>query len=204
MAHEPVGVEFTPCELPDDVLLGIGRLIRATAEIEDIISVHLCDVSSITEGLLVAFMGRTSAAQKLKFAEQFAKATHPHAAAAHKACFGESYDRIIRCRNAVAHGLLLGQDARGNYAFRTASISEMETEFLTVKAVAYSGEAIIGAANAAEQIIPQMDEILRVKDKRQERLAQYRGHPPKALSRAKRAEARQLQRQSSRPSPRKA
>ena len=68
---EPVTV--TPHTLSDDELKDIGRLVRAFAEIEDIVAVHLCQVGSLNEGQLAVLVGRLGISQRVKMAEQFAK-----------------------------------------------------------------------------------------------------------------------------------
>jgi hypothetical protein len=39
------GSKLLPCELSDAQLLAIGRLIRACAEIEDLVNLYLCNLA---------------------------------------------------------------------------------------------------------------------------------------------------------------
>lgn len=168
---EPVTV--TPHTLSDDELKDIGRLVRAFAEIEDIVAVHLCQVGSLNEGQLAVLVGRLGISQRVKMAEQFAKGLGGAAWEAHKACFKSgAFKTLVDCRNAVAHGYLLGLTKEGTLAFRTASMSDVDPEFVTLKVVTYAPASIRRNGEEAVKLVAQLDQILRTSKRRKEHLSQ--------------------------------
>jgi hypothetical protein len=179
-----------PYKLTQKQLLGIGRLIRACAEIEDITTLHMCELADITEGQSLVFLGRAARSQKLRIAETFAKARGGKTAEAFASCFdNDEYRAIIRCRNAVAHGLLLGLTDQNKIAFRVADV--VGTDGLTISILVNSFEkhSFETFAKMAEDAIPQLERILGLGALRQKRrelgLDPHRKAPPQGKQSAK-------------------
>lgn len=160
-----------PYTLSDSELLAIGKIIRGCAEIEDILSIHLCQMADISEGQLLILLGRANITSKLATAEQLAKAKGGAPWAAHQACFDtDAFKKLFRCRNAVAHGVLLGKSQDGMLIFRTSTAKSKTPDVVSIRAATFDPSDLDSFANIAREIVPQFDEILRTKRFRDERI----------------------------------
>src|SRR5688572_18270248 len=102
------GSTIKPYQLTNDELAAIGRVIRACAEIEDIINLYLYKLADIPEGSGMLLLGRMAVANRIKLLGLFAQG---HGAEP-KRLFKEAFDNgdfrdLIKMRNTVAHGFLL-------------------------------------------------------------------------------------------------
>ena len=159
----------TPYTLTDADLLAIGRIVRGCAEIEDIIDAHLCQVADISPGQLLIFLGRSNMRSKLAMAEQLAKVKSKAAFEAHRTCFNhEAFSGLVKCRNAVAHGVLLGKLPDGAILFRTATANKTDDDTVAIKAIPYSPDDLQTFAKISAELIPQFDKILRTTKLRRE------------------------------------
>src|SRR4051812_5383110 len=94
-ASEPS--ELRPYVLTDDELRGLGRLIRACAEIEDIIDLYLYRLADISEGAGKLLLGRVPASARLNMIEAFAKSHGPEPLKLYRLVFdNEHYRAIVR------------------------------------------------------------------------------------------------------------
>jgi hypothetical protein len=122
-----------------------------------------------------------SSSAKVKLAEQFAAARGGEAPEVHRECFdNEHYYEIIRCRNTVAHGILLGKDEEGLIAFQVQETIGVEGTKVFTTANAYEEGAFAAYADQAEWVIPQIEARLKLQASRQNRLSQGLGPHPKA------------------------
>jgi hypothetical protein len=179
--YSKTGAAIRPYALSDETLLAMGRLVRAFAEIEDIVNLHMCRLANIPEGLSLLMLGRTPMSQKLNLANVFAKARGGQAKVATDQCFDTDQFRILQqCRNVVAHGVLLGMiEGEGEefVAFRTTTPLAPDSQEVSFEVVSYRPQDFPKFAKVAEQSIPRIEALLRVRALREERLAQpLEGH----------------------------
>jgi hypothetical protein len=100
----------------------MGRIIRAYAEIEDIVTLVLCSLIGLNEAKALVLFGRMAISAKLKIMESFSRITGPDAIRTYNLCFdSEDFHSITRCRNAIAHGVYFGVTEGGEYAFRLSA-----------------------------------------------------------------------------------
>lgn len=172
----PFNKRFLPYQLTDDQLLAIGKLLRLCAEIEEIVDVHLCNVAEISEGQMHVLLGQSSAARKVKVAEVRAKSLGKACSDAHKACFNHpEYIKLVRCRNAMAHGQMLGLTETNQIAILISEVTASDAETVAVKVRVYGHDDFAAFANVAAQLIPEFDRVLRTKALREKRREQFRG-----------------------------
>src|SRR4051812_29490692 len=94
---------ITPCSLSDDQLSAIGRLIRAFAEIEDIINLRLAALTGVPEGIVLVFLGRTSVTKKLQILKFVSEGKGVEAETLFAQAFGNPHFRDLQdMRNTVA------------------------------------------------------------------------------------------------------
>lgn len=171
--YSATGSAVKPITLGEDIILAIGRLIRACAEIEDLLTLFLCELAQIKEGQFVILLGRTPVSKKVKLAKDFAEAHGPEEVDKFNRCFGnEGFKTIFGMRNAVAHGLLLGETDEGKIAFRLVdTVGWGEFGQVSILVTSFAPEDFGNVAKMAEDGVPQLEAILRLQDQRAERRA---------------------------------
>ena len=60
---------LTQALIPDEGLISIGHLVRAFAEIDDLILLYICGLAEINESCVVVLLGRAPGAATLDMAE---------------------------------------------------------------------------------------------------------------------------------------
>jgi hypothetical protein len=148
----------------------MARIIRACAEIEDIITLHLCQLARIGEAESVVLLGRVPVSTKLKMATVIADALGGEAAETHHRCFdSEAFKGLMRCRNTIAHGLLLGLNDEGGLAFRTIDVAGADETALNMNVISFNLEDFAPIAKSAEEAIPALERLLKLQAWRRER-----------------------------------
>lgn len=161
-----------PYSLSNEELLDIGRLVRACAEIDDIINLHLYNLADITEGTGIILLGRMPTSARLNLVEAFAKSKGPEQVESYRQAFGnEHYKAIIRCRNTVAHGTLMGVTDNDLVAFQVQDTQGVGDNKVITTVNAYSHDAFGQFAGQAEDIIPQMETKFGLRALRENRRA---------------------------------
>ena len=149
-------VTTQPIVLGDDVLASVGRLIRAFAEIEEIITLFISALARINQSQAVIVLGRAQLARKIAMAEQLATIAGGQHLERYKACFNTAeFKDAHTCRNIMAHGILLGVDNEGMLAFLTDKTDAPEGSSTIQLVASYKPEAIAGWSKwAASNIVP--------------------------------------------------
>ena len=66
-------VGVTPGALDDKALLVIARLVRACAELEDIVNLFICNLAEISESRMIVLLGKSAISKRVEIAEYLAK-----------------------------------------------------------------------------------------------------------------------------------
>lgn len=160
-----------PAKISEQTLAEIGRLIRACAEIEDIIDLHICNLAEISESKAAILLGRTAVTRRLEIAKTLAKTREGDAFERHNHAFSnEEFGDIIDCRNAVAHGKLLGENDDGDLSFLTMNTAMPDGDAAIRIVASYPPDAIRHFATMAEGAIAPLEKLLKVEALREERL----------------------------------
>jgi hypothetical protein len=160
-----------PSELPDDIVLSIGKLVRACAEMEDILDLFICGLAEISESKATILLGRTAVTRRVEIALELAKLRTDEAVTVHKKAFDSAFDDILYCRNVVSHGTFMGTSEHG-YVFRTALPGPTLTDQKLRLAVALPAQTIHDTAALATLRAAELEEFLQVKEQRAERQTQ--------------------------------
>jgi hypothetical protein len=185
-----VGSEIHPYSLSDEELYWIGRLVRATAEIEDIIKEHVCRLTELPMGAVTILLGRMPMSARLNIARAFAEARG--ILDDHKECFeSDTFRGFIKCRNTVAHGALLGMSDRNEIVFEVQETQGVESDQVYVSAVGYRPGGFRWHAQLAEKAIPELEDRLKLKASREERRTQPLHPHAKAPRKGKQSQAPQ-------------
>jgi hypothetical protein len=170
ISHSSVGSEIKPYLLTKGQVLAIGRIIRACAEIEDIINLHLHRLAGIKEGLAIIMLGRLPVSARIKLAESLAMGRGSKTLEIHKACFdNDAYRDVMRCRNTVAHGWLLGLTDDNWIAFQVQETSGVEEGRVQTVVNAYKRRELFKIAGMAERLIPRLEQNLGLQALREKR-----------------------------------
>ncbi len=161
---------LSPTSLDDRTLTAIGRLIRACAEIEDMIDLFIASVAELNEQKTTILLGRTAVSRRIEIAMELCKLRTDKALAVHQSVFGASFDDLLEIRNTVAHGKLLGITGDGMLAFLT-TYPGPTTPNSSIRIVkSYLPEAIEQWAMAAERDLPMLAKQLQIETLLEERL----------------------------------
>jgi hypothetical protein len=159
----------------------IGRLLRACAEIENLLSLYLFELADVDRECGIALIGKAPAKSRLVIAQKLA-GTGTDIAQKLRECFIESgHKEAVDARNCLAHGTFLGLDDDGRYTFEN-EVWELEIEederVLYTQTVAFSGPEIGHLATSTEKLIPVVEKKLGLRSLRQKlRQLPLRAHP---------------------------
>ena len=196
--------DIHPYELKEPELLAIGRLVRAMAYIEYLITFYLCKSAEITEGQAIILLGRMQPSARLKLAETFAMTKGQEAIELHKEMFdNEHYHGLVRCRNTAVHGFLLGITDEGGIAFSVQESAGADNNKIYQTARAYKANDFADAATVAEGVIPQIIDRLGLQSLLEKRRAQALDAHPKSRQTTKPLAKRARPRPSSSVSPKR-
>ena len=177
--------DATPADLDDQTLTEIGRLIRACAEIEDLVTFFICNLAEMSETRATVLLGRIGITQRIAIAKYLAQLSGGGAVTLCKHAFDADFQTILDCRNAVAHGVFLGTVEEGRLAFLTRKTVLPETDAARQVVEAYLPANIALYARTAEGAIPKLEEYLKVKELRQNRYGKPLSGHPKAKAKTK-------------------
>ena len=159
-------VNVTPAQLDDKALLAIARLVRACAELEDIVNLFICNLAEISESRMVVLLGKSAISKRVEIAEYLAKMGTKTAQELATWAFNEGFWNTFRCRNDVAHGVLLGKNEEEAWSFLTAKTETPEGPSAIQIVASYETSFLEIMATTAEEAIPQLEERLKLKDQR--------------------------------------
>lgn len=145
-----------PTSLNDDVLVSIGRLIRAFAEIEEIVTLFISALAKLNQSQAVIILSRAQLTRKLAIAEQLATIAGEQHLERYKACFATvSFKNAQECRNIMAHGILFGLGEDGLLAFLTDKTDAPEGQSTIQLVASYHPDTIASWAKwAADSVEP--------------------------------------------------
>ena len=177
--------DLKPAKLDDPTLAAIGRLVRAFSEYEELVSLYIGALSRLNQSELVVLLGRTAVTRRLEMAEMLAKLAGEEELARFKAAFhSPQFKDIHQCRNAVAHGILLGMDDTGMLAFLTDKTDAQPDDGSTIQIVAsYHPKLIESISIMAEGSIDSVADHLRLR-------SWLKRHQPQALRPHRKAQPR--------------
>jgi hypothetical protein len=138
--------------MPDSLLKDIGRLVRATAEIEDIIFIAITALVQTTEGKSSVLLGRIAVTTALVKLQQLTTQYAPNLSPTLKTIISDRIRPLLQVRNAVAHGVYIGFH-EDHYEFLSNIIFEPEDEQTHKKVFSYSEAYVRSAAGVAEELI---------------------------------------------------
>jgi hypothetical protein len=184
--YSPKATGVDPVPLDERALLTIGRIIRACAEMEDLVNLFICNLAEISETKMVVMLGKTNLRTRAQIAEYFSKLNTPQAQELAKWAFSDGFWNIQTCRNCIAHGVLLGKDEDGHWTFLTSRTETPEGTSAIQLVAGYTIEHLEEVARVAEEAIPQYEDRLRLKGLRQARYGRPLSPHRKGLPQQKR------------------
>lgn len=167
--------------------LMIGQLVRAFAEIEDIISLYLYKLANVSESCGCVMLGRTPISVRISQLAYLASLHGDEAVQLHKARFTPEFFDALKCRNVVAHGVLLGRANIGErdlgWAFMTNENAEPNTPLLTAGVtICFTTESITHHTVYAVKQVDELAIALGVQELRLGRRGMPLNNHPKSRS----------------------
>lgn len=188
--YSPDTVSLKQEELGEPEYAAIGRLIRACAEIEDLVTLSVADLLQTSEAAAVVALGQTPISKKLAIANYLAGTRSADWVARFAECFGDDYKEVITCRNAVAHGVYVGRWGDGRWAFLTAKTEPPIPGATFQVVISFKTEDIELYAASARDLVQYIEKTLGLSTHRKSRHAQsllpHRKSQPKQKQGAKR------------------
>lgn len=153
--------ELKQALLDDDTLAGIGRMVRAFAEFEELLTLFIGALAKLNQSQLVIILGRAALTRQMDMAENLAKIAGGKHLESYNATFNTTHFRDWHtCRNAVAHGTLLGVDDEGYLAFLTDKTDLPQGSSTVQIVVSYLPAYIRGMSKDAEAAVEPFARML--------------------------------------------
>ena len=156
---DPSPANFIPWALDLGTHAAIGKLVRACAEIEDIVTLYIAQLSGIDIGTTAVLLGRSTHSSKLTILEYLAKMKGEHEV--FKAAFN-GLTNGIKARNHVCHGVYIGRDQNGQLGFLTTDRVEPDGEIVVQKVQAYKVETLESIASKMSAYVPMLEHRLQL------------------------------------------
>jgi hypothetical protein len=164
--------KLKPTKLPKTVLTAMGTIVRAFAEIDDMVNLHICNMGEVKEGMATILLGRTPISGKLKIAAYLARLRGIQKF--HDSLFDAEFRELLKVRNIVAHGVLLGKTIPGNcYAFLTDGQLEPADLKLTRETMSIGARDFKAYAVQAAETAVAIEKALKLGAWRETRFQQF-------------------------------
>ncbi len=190
------GTTLTFYPIPDDVLLSIGRLVRAWGELEQMINLYIQSLTLLNDSQILLFLGRQNISAKIALAGKLAKVKSKAADKLHQKLFVKEsqaanfFNIALKCRNVVSHGRYVGVTKDGKYAFATTDIGAYDKTFAVTDVHCYDAENLGQIARFAEAVIDGFVHELKLGPLLEKQLPKTLGRHPKAPKRPSRTRTR--------------
>lgn len=158
-----------PGKLSANDLRAIGRLIRAFSELEDILTLFLFKITRVGNGAGRALLGHQPISKKTVIAQQFLEKGSKDFKNLKDTYLSERFSDVQRCRKVCAHGILLGVDQKGWFAFQTDGIDAVLGETMAMRVLHYPPSLIYKLSMDAEAMIAQFEQALGMQSSREKR-----------------------------------
>lgn len=162
LQYSPDTVPLKPARLGNPEFRAIGRIIHACAEIEDIVTLFIAKLLDKTEAHVRVLLGQTPISKKMSIAGYLAQMLNVDDARRYDDCFGAGFGQVLTCRNALAHGVLLGRSANGHWAFLIERAEEAVPGHAVRQVVSYRTGDLQEYAKAAEMAVVGFENHLGV------------------------------------------
>lgn len=185
-ANQPSKLSRTT--ISDETHADIGRLIRAFAEIDDMLTAHISDLAHTSESRGSVLLGRSPISTKIAVALYLAKMEDQTAIDVHNSVFdADEFKHSLKCRNAVAHGALLGENENGELSFLTTTTLNPDNDAASMEVLSYTPDRIKACANAMTDAVPRIEKVLKLSALRERRLLRSLEPHPKGQNQQKRS-----------------
>ena len=170
-----------PHELTAQELLAVGRLVRAVSELDEIASLYLDDLADLSGYQSRIILGKMPTSTRLRLARVIAETHGKEALAKHEECFDNpAYRAVMKFRNTVVHGILLGKTDNGYIAFAIQEIAGTDEALVFSTVNAYHPTAFDAFAKLAEQATQELSDRLKLRSSREKLRQRVLSPHPKA------------------------
>lgn len=151
------GATLTPAEIDDETALQMARIIRAVAEVENLIIFYFMSLSGFNESQALAVIGQNQISTNISKCGDLADIKGQSFKVAHDATFNDAWRDVLFIRNVIAHAHLLGMTEKGDLAFRVLRDPLKNESAKTVfNVICYPPSAFKQWADIASTVAPAM------------------------------------------------
>lgn len=184
-------VDIIPGKMLRSEYTAIGRLVRACAELEDILNHWIAKLSVTPPQNLYLLLGTTPVSKKLELAWEFAQVSGTQFEQLHRNSFKhEAWDDVFATRNFLCHAVFQGRTKQGLLVFRTSKIIGRRQGHVMFSVECISAGMIEALAKVAEHAIPSLERDLGVAASREGLRQKTAGPHPKAVQPSRKTSAR--------------
>ncbi len=169
--HSPDRVELEGAKLGDEEFCLIGRLIRACSLIEDSCQNYLSLLIRITPANLTILLGQMGINKKLSLAQNYASIRGKQEQERFNRLFDmQRTSEVLKCRNAVSHGYLLGRWPNGKWAFETNAMTGVDAnDVASITVISFDTKDLKIYADWAEELAEKSSQDPYIQAQRKER-----------------------------------
>ncbi|RGP41676.1 hypothetical protein BPTFM16_01983 [Altererythrobacter insulae] len=165
--------------LTDNALASIGRIVRATAEMEDCVDHFISILVGRSVELCRLLIGKSSLRRKAEICQSIAAMSDDWMREVCNIHFGTEFQQFMKIRNAVAHGVYLGKNDAGEFLFQIAATQKFRLLEMFTDVLGVSEESLSQSAENAEAWVKAAEQNFQVLPLREKRRAQpLRDRPP--------------------------
>lgn len=165
--YSAVPTNLKPFEMTDDLYLSVGKIIRAFAEIEDIVTLTVANFAQLSESRAWVLLGKSALASRISTARRLGMMREDFAIDAFNKAFEPPFKEILRLRNALAHGTLLGVDPEGCLCFTSNELVDVDGEAVVSECLAWPIETILHWGRVISNYPDYIASTLQVQELRQ-------------------------------------
>ena len=158
---------LSPYQLTDELYLASAKILRAAAEIEDIVNLTVAQFADLSESKASVLLGRSPLAARIRIARKLGSLRKDAALKAFDKAFEPPFKDFLRLRNTLAHGALLGVNDDGDIFFQTNEVSGFEDDAVVAEAIGWPPATIKFWGDKAEEYVEYIETTLQLRDKRQ-------------------------------------
>lgn len=148
--------------ISDAGLTAIGRLVRATSEIEDCLECIIIKLAKIDETRKVALLGRTPYSAKVGIARTLAKVAGADEAVKLRKAFNNHLEKLVKYRNIIVHGAYLGSTRPGEWVFQSRDVDDISDGRIRMPCFVFTTRQIEEWATAGECYVTLFEKMFQL------------------------------------------
>ncbi len=140
-------------EYDTEALVAIGTIVRAFADIDSFLPIYIANLIDADPSKVAIILGRAAISAKIECAGHLAGIKSEKAKGKHNLVFNKKFHDLLRCRNDVAHGELIGINESDQICFATTEYIKNNESTPHFTIVAYTLDDLKRNAGGAIELL---------------------------------------------------